>query len=192
MEAHGGLHRWEKLKTISATLRSGGSFFSLHNLPNDPEPREVTAWLHEERICIRPAGAPDRFSHMTANSVMVKSDSGEALLERKGTPGELHYPLTKDPWGPLELITFSSYAMWTYLTTPFLMALPGFTVTKIAPWHDANEIWQGIRVEFPPAILSHSTVQHFYFGEDFLLRRHDYFIDVGGSFYATQYVEDMV
>src|SRR5688572_3918934 len=115
IEAHGGLDRWEKLRTISATLHSGGSFFELHNIPADPEPRQVTAWLHEERICIRPAGASDRFSHMTANSVMVKSDSGETLLERTGTPGALHRPLIENPWGPLELITFSSYAMWTYL-----------------------------------------------------------------------------
>jgi hypothetical protein len=32
----------------------------------------------------------------------------------------------------------------------------------------------------------------FYFGDDFLLRRHDYHVDVAGGFPAAQYVHDIV
>jgi hypothetical protein len=35
-------------------------------------------------------------------------------------------------------------------------------------------------------------LQEFYFGSDFLLRRHDYRVDVAGGFAAIQYVYDMV
>ena len=35
-------------------------------------------------------------------------------------------------------------------------------------------------------------MQEFYFGSDFLLRRHDYRVDVAGGFAAIQYVYDMV
>ena len=49
-----------------------------------------------------------------------------------------------------------------------------------------------MRTRFPDAIASHSKEQDFYFGEDFLLRRHDYHVDVAGSFPAAQYVYDMV
>jgi hypothetical protein len=34
----------------------------------------------------------------------------------------------------------------------------------------------GLRATFPPEMASHSTVQDFYFGEDHLLRRHDYHV----------------
>jgi hypothetical protein len=47
-------------------------------------------------------------------------------------------------------------------------------------------------VRFPDEIASHSKEQDFYFGEDFLLRRHDYCVDVAGGFPEAQYVYDIV
>ncbi|MFX6002984.1 hypothetical protein ABTF03_18930, partial [Acinetobacter baumannii] len=38
----------------------------------------------------------------------------------------------------------------------------------------------------------HSSEQEFYFGEDMLIRRHDYRVDIAGSFPAAQYVSDAV
>jgi hypothetical protein len=49
-----------------------------------------------------------------------------------------------------------------------------------------------LRVRFPDEIASHSKEQDFYFGDDFLLRRHDYQVDVAGGFPAAQYVYDHV
>ena len=82
--------------------------------------------------------------------------------------------------------------MWTYLTTPFFMAMPGFQVTEISPWHEGAERWRGLRARFPDEIASHSKEQDFYFGDDFLLRRHDYHVDVASGFTAVQYVHDIV
>jgi uncharacterized membrane protein len=78
------------------------------------------------------------------------------------------------PWDLLHRAYFNGYARWTYLTTPFLMAMPGFEVAEIAPWQEGAEHWRGLRARFPDAIASHSREQGFYFGDDFLLRRHDY------------------
>ena len=47
-------------------------------------------------------------------------------------------------------------------------------------------------MSFPPTIASHSAVQEFYFGDDFLLRRHDYRVDVAGGFLAVHYVDDFI
>jgi hypothetical protein len=41
---------------------------------------------------------------------------------------------------------------------------------------------------YPPNTASHSREQDFYFGPDFLLRRHDYHVEASGSFAAAQYV----
>jgi hypothetical protein len=48
------------------------------------------------------------------------------------------------------------------------------------------------RRKFPDRFASHSYLQEFYFDSDFLLRRHDYRVDVAGGFAAIQYVYDMV
>ncbi|WP_283180323.1 hypothetical protein [Pseudomonas svalbardensis] len=48
------------------------------------------------------------------------------------------------------------------------------------------------RTAFPENIATHCAVQDFYFGEDFLLRRHDYDVDVSGGLPAAQYVHDSV
>jgi hypothetical protein len=72
------------------------------------------------------------------------------------------------------------------------MTLPGFRVTEIEPIEDNGERWPGLQAHFPNTFASHSRLQEFYFGGDFLLRRHDYRVDVAGGFAAIQYVYDMV
>ena len=59
-------------------------------------------------------------------------------------------------WDPLHLAYFTGYAMWTYLTTPFFTAMPGFEVTEISPWQEGGESWRGLRARFPNEIASHS------------------------------------
>jgi len=49
-----------------------------------------------------------------------------------------------------------------------------------------------LRARFPDYIASHSREQDFYFGDDLLLRRHDYHVDVAGGFPAAQYVHDIM
>jgi len=70
--------------------------------------------------------------------------------------------------------------------------MPGFTVQEIDPWREDSELWRGLRVTYPPNIASHSREQDFYFGSDFLLRRHDYHVEASGGFAAAQYVFDPV
>ena len=36
-------------------------------------------------------------------------------------------------WNSLHRAYFNGYAIWTYLTTPFFLVIPGFEVTEISP-----------------------------------------------------------
>jgi len=58
-------------------------------------------------------------------------------------------------------------------------------------WQEDGETWRVLRAKFPAEIASHCPEPEFYFGPDFLLRRHDYQIDVSGSFPTAQYVYDI-
>src|SRR5579864_3533282 len=64
----------------------------------------------------------------------------------------------------------------------------GFSAEEIDPWIEDGEPWKRLRVQFPPEIASHSREQDFYFGPDYLLRRHDYRVEASGGFAAAQYV----
>jgi hypothetical protein len=96
------------------------------------------------------------------------------------------------PWDPLQRAYFNGYALWSYLTTPFLLTLEGVSVHEIAPVAEDGHTWRGLQAEFPPDIATHSSLQEFYFGDDYLLRRHDYRVEVAGGFPAVQYVDDIV
>ncbi|WP_333893362.1 hypothetical protein [Mycolicibacterium gadium] len=96
------------------------------------------------------------------------------------------------PWNPLQRAYFNGYALWTYLTSPFLLALPGFTVRELDPIEDDGRTLTGLQVTFPAGFVSHSTLQEFYFGPDLLLARHDYRVEIAGSFSAIQYISDFV
>jgi hypothetical protein len=54
---------------------------------------------------------------------------------------------------------FGGYAMWTYLTQPFLYAYPDFVVEEIEPWDENGETWRRLDVTFPDHIASHTRRQ---------------------------------
>ena len=83
-------------------------------------------------------------------------------------------------------------ALWTYLTTPFLLALDGVHVDEAEPWREGAETWCVLRAYFPGSIETHSLVQEFFFGDDMLLRRHDYSVNIAGGFRASQLTSDYV
>jgi hypothetical protein len=65
-------------------------------------------------------------------------------------------------------------------------------VEETEPWTEGADVWRVLRAHFPNSIATHSPVQDFYFGEDFMLRRHDYSVDVAGGFGAAQLTSDYV
>jgi hypothetical protein len=154
--------------------------------------REQTVTVHEETASVSPFGQPDWRSAFTAQRIAIETTGGAIVRERPDPRNSFVGHTLTSPWDPLHRAYFNGYAMWTYLTTPFLMAMPGFEVEEIAPWQEGDERWRGLRARFPEQIASHSREQEFYFGADSLLRRHDYQVDVAGGLPAAQYVHDIV
>jgi hypothetical protein len=192
LAAHGGLDRWRQHDSITATIVTGGGLWALKGLIQDPAPRTMRATLHEQRASVAPFGKPEWRTAFTADRVAIETLDGEVVRERVDPRASFVGHAMNTPWDPLHRAYFNGYAMWTYLTTPFFMAMPGFEVSEIDSWQEDDESWRGLRVRFPDPIASHSKEQDFYFGPDFLLRRHDYRVDVAGGFSAAQYVYDIV
>ncbi|MBV8966412.1 MAG: hypothetical protein JO191_09585 [Mycobacteriaceae bacterium] len=191
LEAHGGLARWREFTSIQASITSGGKLWQIKSQPQDPTPRRMTVALHREWSSVQPFGAADQRTDFTPQRIAIEKLDGRVVAERNNPRESFAGHDLTTPWDPLQRAYFNGYALWTYLTTPFLMTLPGFTVAEIEPIEDNGEQWFGLQAHFPDSFASHSRLQEFYFGNDFLLRRHDYRVDVAGGFAAIQYVYDI-
>jgi hypothetical protein len=192
LHAHGGLDRWRRFSRLRASIVSGGELWGIKGLMQDPEPRQMTVALHREWASVQPFGSADQKTDFTRDRIAIENLDGRVVLERTEPRESFAGHDLNTPWDALHRAYFNGYALWTYLTTPFLLALPGFVVSEIEPIEENGETWAGLQARFPTEIASHSTLQEFYFGEDNLLRRHDYRVDVAGGFAAAQYVYDMV
>lgn len=192
IEAHGGLDRWHSLILGEATIVTGGGLWGLKGLIQDPNPRRMTVSLHEERASLKPFGDPDSHTEFTPERIAIVRSDGSIVRERTHPRASFAGHGLDTPWDPLHRAYFNGYAMWTYLTTPFLFTMAEVRVQEVEPWTEGNRIWRVLRVEFPVAIATHSRFQDFYFGDDLLLRRHDYAVDVAGRFAAAQIVDDYI
>src|SRR5258708_16933544 len=175
--AHGGLERWNTFTRVTATVVAGGVLLPMKGLEVNTNPLVVTVTLHEETTYISPFGQPDWRMAFTPDRVAIETITGAIVSERSDPRAAFAGHVLETVWDSLHNAYFSGYTIWTYLTTPFLMAMPGFEVAEIAPWQEGGELWRGLRARFPDAIASHSQEQDFYFGDDFLPRPHAYHLD---------------
>jgi len=192
LAAHGGLDRWRQFSSMEATIVTGGELWEIKGQPQDPVPRRMTVALQREWASVQPFGAPDQKTDFTPQRVAIEKLDGRVVAERSNPRESFAGHELTTPWDPLQRAYFNGYALWTYLTSPFFMTLPGFSVAEIDPIEDNGGCWFGLQARFPDQFASHSRLQEFYFGSDFLLRRHDYRVDIAGGFAAIQYVYDTV
>ncbi|HEY3028835.1 MAG TPA: hypothetical protein VGJ68_01485 [Bradyrhizobium sp.] len=123
LDAHGGMDRWRGYQKVEATIVSGGGFFALKGVLQDSNPRRMTAWLHEERSSVLPYGAPDQRTMFTPERIAIEKLDGTLVVERHAPRDSFAGHQMHTPWDPLHRAYFNGEAMWTYLTTPFLLAM---------------------------------------------------------------------
>jgi len=192
LNAHGGVGRWRQFTRVEATLVSGGLLFELKGMPQDSTPRRMTAALAREWASVQPFGADDQRTDFTPDRVAIEKLDGSLVAERLQPRDSFNGHTVTTPWDPLQRAYFNGYALWTYLTSPFLVSLPGISVRGLQPINENGVKLSGLQVQFGPDFASHSTLQEFYFGPELLLARHDYRVDVAGGFHAVQYVSELV
>jgi hypothetical protein len=188
-DAHGGVDRWNQLKTLKAHLSVTGEIWHLKRKPDVLKDIRIELPLHEERLITHLVGQNRRFVFMP-HQVSVEDEQGK-LIEKRDDPRrafEGHSMGT--PWDDLHVAYFDSYALWTYLTIPFLYTYPGFVMEELPPWQEDGEVWRPLRAIFPDNIASHTREQISYFGNDGLLRRHEYVVDIMGGARGVNYAYD--
>jgi len=191
LDAHGGLERWRRYEGISSTIVTGGRLWPLKGVEILRTPRRARSEFRRQWTQVKPFGDPDWTMTWTPGHVEVTDGKGKIIAERED--GREAFDRRYDaPWDPLNLAYFNGYAMWTYHAAPFVLAEPGYEAREIAPIDHEGEKLRGLSVRFPEAVHSHTREQCFYFGEDGLLRRHDYAVDVWADSPAAHFVSDYV
>jgi hypothetical protein len=192
LEAHGGLGQWNRFRSLQATIVTTGQLFGMKGTPQEPTPRRMTVATQREWASVTPFGADDQRTNFTADRIAIERLDGTVINERLHPAEHAEGKAVDASWDSLDRAYFNGYALWTYLTTPFHLSMPDFVVEEIEPWREDDELWRGLRATYPRNIASHSRQQDFYFGPDFLLRRHDYYVEASGGFAGAQYVFDLV
>jgi hypothetical protein len=192
IEAHGGLDRRKPFERIEADIVTTGGLFPLKGLPTDSTVRRMSVWLHEGRASVTPFGASDQKTDFTFERIAIEKLNGAVVAESRDRPSLFTGHNLGTAWGPLHRAYFNGYAMWLYLNSPFVLTMDGVEVVELEPWHEGDEEWRVLRASFPGSIVTHSRQQQFYFDGRLNLRRHDYRVDIAGSFPAAQMIDDYI
>lgn len=187
--AHGGIDNWKKLRTASATLDIGGAIWHLKGQPDMFRNIALVASLTRQHVSVM-APQSGWQGTFTADAVRIESLEGHAAEERRAPRNFYRGHAQDTSWDSLHALYFTGYALWTYLTIPFLYTYPGFRTEELPEWEENGEVWRRLKATFPDSIASHTREQISYFGDDGLLRRHDYTVDVMGGARGANYASD--
>jgi hypothetical protein len=186
MEAHGGLERWRKTSSVTIAASITGAIWYVKGRPDVLKNIVMTAETQRECLTTDFPGQNKR-TIFEPSRIAVETADGQ-LIEARDHPRDSFAGHQRDtPWNDIHVAYFSSEALWTYLTIPFLYAYPGFTVEEIAPIQEGAETWRRLKATFPDTISSHTREQISCFGPDGLLRRHDYTVDILGGATGLNY-----
>jgi hypothetical protein len=196
MEAHGGLDRWQNASAIHARVRTGGLLVRTRVPGNRFADYRITVDVQEPRTVIDPFPNDGQRGVFERGTVRIENREGDTVISRTH-PRPMFFGRSglrrNIRWDALDSVYFAGYAMWCYLTTPYLLTREGVRVDEGETWKEAGETWRRLNASFPPDIDTHSRRQSYYFDASGRLRRHDYVaLVVGGWARAAHYCADQV
>src|SRR5437763_1863172 len=174
IDACGGLARWNNLHRFTLHLSVGGTLFS--DAGHAREFKDVTAEGSTRTQSVRFTGITggEQSGSLQPDTITIESLDGEVLRSwRNPNLGFLEvgaHTLADE----LHLVFCCGVAIWSYLTSPFLLAHPDVVADELSPWRENAETWRRSRAQFPPHIITLAPEQIFFFDENALQRRTDH------------------
>lgn len=190
IDAHGGIARWNKVKTIEGDMSITGGLWARKGWPDGLKNVHVTAAAGNQWISYRPFINASMRSSCTPDHTVIETLDGKPIKDRRNPRAAFDGHTVETPWDDLHLAYFSGYAMWNYLTTPFIFALPGFQTAEIEPCGEDGEQRRRLKVAFPDHIATHCAEQIFHINGEGLICRVDYSAPVAGGAPTAHYLSD--
>lgn len=196
IEAQGGLAAWEGTERLEVSIAADGFAFTTHMRFGGLARTRATVETRGPRV--RFDGYPDErmvgVFDGEADLVRIQSADGESLRER-ANPRAHFFGLSglrrNFRWDDLDFLYFCGYALWSYLTVPFVLRDPGFEIDQLKPADDRGTICHRLLVRYPANLPAHSREQVVWLDPDGLITRLDYTAEVmGGWAKAANLVTD--
>lgn len=184
LQAHGGLQPWREVQSLDVRVSLTGSLYRLKGYPERVPIVTVSIDARRQAVTITPYSRPDGRGFFTPDRVWIEDSAGQIIDERNHPHDSFAGQVLETPWDQLHRLYFTSYGMWVYLTTPFLLAQPGFETREIEAHQENGETWRCLQVTFPPDTSNHREEQTFFFNDQGLLQRIDYEIVGPASHYC--------
>ncbi len=190
INAHGGAETWNQFESITARIKVGGVLWAMKQQAGVVEDIFVTSQTKNQATSHYPFINKDWKTSFNPGRIAIESNSGETIEQLHNPRTSFDGHTTETPWNPLQLAYFAGYAMWTYFNAPFNFAEQDYQTRELEPWEENGEVFRRLEVTFPEHIATHSKIQTFYIGQDGLIRRHDYSVDIAGGATAAHYLSD--
>lgn len=191
IEAHGGLERWRKVRQVCATFVPGGMGLVQRGQEGfTTMPTRVIVDTQTQKTTFEPFLRSDQRGVFEPLRTVVESTEGDVLEQLDAPRHSFRLAEATAHWSATQLVYFAGCAMWTYLTLPFSLAMPGIQCDEVEPHQEDGESWRALRVVFPASFVTHSTEQTLYFDDKGLIRRHDYSVDISNGAQAAHYLYD--
>ncbi|WP_250009283.1 hypothetical protein [Actinoplanes sp. M2I2] len=187
LAAYGGRDTWEKATQISARQFFGGALWQLKGHPGALNDVQVTVDLDREHTRQEPFFAENHHTNFTPERVAVEDGDGKTVDELLNPRASFAGHEFATPWTRLQLAYFSGYAMWTYVSEPISLTFPGVLTEELGGWTEDGRNFRRLLITYPDSIATHSTEQTLYIGDDGLIYRRDYTVDIAGKTPAAEY-----
>lgn len=180
IEGHGGRARWRAVDSIEAALSSGGLAFALKWQPFALRWLQAVVRPHAREVTLYGYGRPEWRGIWTPDEVRLVDAGGDTVARRTSPRQAFARSGRVLRWDALDMLYFAGYALWNYLSFPFLLEAPGVTaIEKPAAGPPGSRL---IEAWFDDGVPTHSRVQRFHVDASLRLVRHDYTADVLGRF----------
>jgi len=185
VKAHGGLDRWRAVTSLSAPVSIGGSLWA--DKGHDGVLADAAVFIDPHRQHVEFSGfGPGRLRTWFEPGLVTVCAEDGTEIDRRRDPRASFPRDAAAAWDNSQVAYFASYAIWNYLTLPYLLTTAGVQVTDVEPWPAVDPSWHRVRAEFREApIDTHNRVQYYNFDSQNLLVRHDYDADVLGGVPAS-------
>lgn len=151
LDAHGGLQRWRAAETVHGRVRTGGLLLRTRVPGNRFADYRITVHVQQARTVLDPFPRDGYRGVFESGQVRIESHDG-AVISSRAHPRAAFFGRSglrrNIRWDPLDSVYFAGYAMWNYLTTPYLLTREGVAVEEGAPWQQEGETWRRLIVSF--------------------------------------------
>ena len=172
IDAHGGRERWRRVRAVRARLSSGGLAFRSRGQPDALKALEIEMRPHEVAVTLDDFVRPGWRGAWSPALAAIHDGNGRPVEQRSEPRKHFGGAVGRVYWDKLDILTFAGYALWNYLSFPFLLERPGVELTGAAPAGEGGVVRLDVR--FPPDAPTHSERQSFYIDGGRRLVRHDY------------------